>query len=172
MSCARSKTEFLAARDARQALLDRACRMARETGSKAVLFISVNVPGADKNRPGVDRLVESAVSALHRAGVPTRAVAADCDPLGPYRLLLVSQSPATLKAATVALEADLPGGRVLDIDVLTPDGEPVDRQALGLKPRTCYVCDQPARECMLLKRHTLAELLAAVDAQIALAHAA
>jgi holo-ACP synthase len=172
MSFARSRSDFLAARDARQALLDDACRRARDSGRQAVLFIGVNIPGAEKNRPGLEGLVEAGLKALIAAGIDATLAASAVDLLGPYRVLLTAQLPAAVKAATVAIESSLPGGRVLDLDVLTAAGDPVDRQGLGLEPRRCYVCDQPARECMLLARHTLPDLLAAVDAHIALARAA
>lgn len=137
----------------------------------AVIVVSVNIPGPDKNRPGVETLVRRSVAALHANGVHQTAAAAGNDLLGPYRVFVASEPASKVKTVTVALERELPGGRVLDLDVLTSDGEPVDRRSLGLEPRCCYVCDRPARECILLARHPLAELLAAVDSHLALAHA-
>jgi len=171
MSCARSGSEYLAARDARHEQVLAACRIARATRAGAIIVVSANVPGPDKNRPGIEALVRRGASALAAGGVDQTPVFAGADLLGPYRILVASAPASDVKVAAVALERDLPGGRVLDLDVLASDGEPVDRQSLGLEPRCCYVCHRPARECILLARHTLQELLAAVDAHLALAHA-
>jgi holo-ACP synthase len=170
MSCARSGNDYLAARDARHEHVLAACRLAREMRAGAVIVVSVNIPGPDKNRPGLETLVRRSVAALHAGGVHQTATVAGTDLLGPYRVLVASEPASKVKTVTVALERELPGGRVLDLDVLTSDGEPVDRRSLGLEPRCCYVCDRPARECILLARHPLAELLAAVDSHLALAH--
>jgi holo-ACP synthase CitX len=161
----------LAARDARHERLLDACRKAVIAGSGAVVTIGVNVPGADKNRPGLGRLIDSAAAALHGAGFEPATVCEGADLLGPYRVLLIARPPHQVKSRAVLIEETLPGGRVLDLDVLAPDGTPVDRKAVGREPRPCYVCDEPARECILLGRHSAAELIAAVDAQIALARA-
>ena len=165
-------SDYLDARDARQVLILDACRQARQRAEGVVIAVSVNIPGPEKNRPGVEPLVERGASALGGQGIEGTRAFAGTDLLGPYRILVASGLATRIKAETVALETSLPGGRVLDLDVLTPDGQPVDRQRLGLTARGCYACDRPARECMLLARHTLPELLAAVDAQLALAHAA
>ncbi len=171
MSCARSSSDFLAARDARQALILEACRLARQRQAGTVIAVSVNVPGPEKNRPGLEALVARGAAALDTGGVEGMPLFAGTDLLGPYRIVVAPGSASAIKEKAVTLEARLPGGRVLDLDVLTPDGQPVDRQRLGLAPRCCYACDRPARECILLARHTLSELLAAVDAQLALARA-
>jgi holo-ACP synthase CitX len=171
MSCARSRNEYLAARDARHEQVLAACSLARAARAGAVVVASTNLPGPDKNRPGLETLVRRSLAALDASGVNQTPVFAGVDLLGPYRILVAPAAALDVKTAAVALERDLPGGRLLDLDVLTSDGEPVDRQRLGLEPRRCYVCDQPARECIRLARHSLAELLAAVDAHLALAHA-
>jgi len=171
MSCARSRNDYLAARDARHAQILAACGQARATRGGAVVVASGNVPGPDKNRPGLESLVQRGLAALEAAGVHLTVAVAGTDLLGPYRILLAAEPAAAIKPLAVALERDLPGGRVLDLDILTPNGDPVDRGSLGLELRCCYVCDRPARECLLLARHTLQELLAAVDVHLALAAA-
>ena len=135
------------------------------------MVVSANLPGPDKNRPGLETLVRRSLSAIDAGGLHLTPVFAGTDLLGPYRVFVAAEPASKVKPLTVALERDLPGGRVLDLDVLAPDGEPVDRRSLGLEPRCCYVCHRPARECILLARHTLQELLVAVDAHLALADA-
>jgi holo-ACP synthase CitX len=171
MSCARSRSEYLAARDARHEQVLAACGLAREVRAGAVVVVGANLPGPDKNRPGLETLVRRSLAALNARGVNLAPAFVGTDLLGPYRVLVASEPASTVKPVTVEVEQELPAGRVLDLDVLTPDGDPVDRRSLGLEPRCCYACDRPARECILLARHTLPELLAAVDALLALADA-
>ncbi len=166
MSSARSNRDFLAARDARHALSLAACRLARSSARESVVVLSTNVPGPDKNRPGLEALLARGVAALATSGLDLAPAFAGTDLLGPYRILLARGPGARIKAAAVELEDRLPGGRVLDVDVLTPAGRPIDRRTLRLSQRSCYACPRPARECILLSRHTLAELLAAVDAHL------
>ena len=63
----------------------------------------------------------------------------------------------------MAIEAENPSARLLDVDVYRPDGSQVDRAALGLPPRSCLLCSKPARECILVRRHSTQELLKRVD---------
>ena len=171
MSCARSGSDYLAARDARQAQILAACAEAREARAGAVLVAGANLPGPDKDRQGLERLLRRGLAALANRGAQITPAVTGTDLLGPYAILLAREPAAAIKALAVALERDLPGGRLLDLDVLTPNAEPVDRRSLGLEPRCCYVCDQPAHDCMRLARHSLRELLAAVDAHLASANA-
>jgi holo-ACP synthase len=171
MSCARSRSEYRAARDARHEETLAACAQARAAQAGAVVVAGGNLPGPDKNRPGLEPLLRRGLAALDAAGVHLAPAFAATDLLGPYRILIAAEPASAIKPLAVAVERDLPGGRLLDLDVLTPDGDPVDRGSLGLEPRCCYVCDRPAHECLRLARHTLPELLAAVDAHLALAEA-
>lgn len=133
--------------------------------------MSVNVPGADKQPPGIDRLFGCAVEAV-TARVPGAALEAEgTDVLGPFRALSVRvrarAGVADLKRAMADLERALPAGRLLDLDVYGRQGEPVDRTSLGLPPRSCLVCDAPARECIRAGRHTREQLAAAVASLLA-----
>ena len=76
-------------------------------------------------------------------------------------LFLLSRGGTELKKACVALEEELPGGRFLDIDV-TGD-EPVSRRDLGLPPRRCFVCGEPAADCVAMRRHSAKEIDRAIE---------
>jgi len=154
--------ELLEARDARQDLLEQALG-SQGAGDGSLLFISANVPGDRKYRPGLARLLGEAVGTL-RASLGLEGVVSSRDLLGPYHLARTQARPAEAKAAAVALESSHPAGRLLDLDIYAGDGSQLDRATLGLEPRACLVCGEPARECMLLRRHTGPELLARVDA--------
>lgn len=156
-------TQFLSARDARQQELLRVLAAPAAANAASVLFLSTNVPGPEKQRPGLARLVDRALADLAEA-LPLEVVLSRSDLLGPFHLAYCSASSEAAKRAAVALEARDPAGRLLDIDVYRPDGTQVDRAQLRLPQRACLLCSEPARECIRGQRHSLAELQARVDA--------
>jgi len=154
---------LLGARDARQGDLLRALAESAATGAGSVLCLSTNVPGPEKQRPGLARLVQQALADLAEA-LPLEVALSRTDLLGPFHLARTSAPGEAAKRVAVALEAREPVGRLLDIDVYRPDGIQVDRARLGLTQRACLLCPEPAGECIRLQRHSLGELLARVDA--------
>jgi triphosphoribosyl-dephospho-CoA synthase len=154
---------FLGARDERQQDLLRVLADATAAGAASVLFLSTNVPGPEKQRPGLARLVHQALADLAEA-LPLKVVLSRTDLLGPFHLAYSTASSYAVKRAAVALEARDPAARLLDIDVYRPDGTQVDRALLGLPQRACLLCAEPARECMRSQRHGLAELQTRVEA--------
>jgi len=149
----------LEAREARQRELQRVLSVP----ASSILLISTNVPGGGKHRPGLSRLLRGAMDSLqNRIGV--EVLLSGRDLLGPFLIASSSASPQEAKAASLILENEHPSARLLDVDVYRPDGSQVDRSSLGLPPRACFLCLEPARECILLKRHAGEALLNQVDA--------
>ncbi len=154
--------DFLVARDERQQELDRILGKAGAKDAASFLLISANVPGGDKVRPGVSRLLRGALDSLDEA-VGLKVLFTRRDLLGAFHIASSNLSPFEAKRAAVVIEGETASARLLDVDVYRLDGSQVDRAGLGLPPRCCLVCDEPARECILLKRHSNAELLERVD---------
>ncbi len=71
---------------------------------------------------------------------------------------VVSGDACALKQLTVELEERCEIGRLLDLDVLDAQGEKMERQALGLPPRRCLICGEPAWACARSRRHSVQEL--------------
>jgi holo-ACP synthase len=162
-----------------------------------ILSLCLNIPGPDKNPPGVERafaLLQAALREAHarelrcapharpnrrfdarqtrarrtRRPQHTRSLwkktpRACCSTViyetvgtgadGPF-LLMVSPLPGvTLKRMAVRLEREHPLGRLADIDILTPAGEPLSRADLGLAPRACFLCGEPAALCRRRRQH-------------------
>ncbi|MGA2079462.1 MAG: triphosphoribosyl-dephospho-CoA synthase [Holophaga sp.] len=154
--------DLLAARDERQRELTRCLARHKAT----TLLLAANIPGPRKHRPGLARLLGAGQDAL-RAAIGLELVVSRRDLLGPYLIGVSAAPPVQAKGAAVGVEAGLASGRLLDLDVYAPDGTQVDRPALGLPPRPCLVCAEPARECILLGRHRPGELDDRVDALLA-----
>lgn len=152
---------FLEARDARQRELNDALHRAREARAPSVFFLSTAIPGADKHRPGVSRLFSAAARSLALTR-GWRTERAGSDILGPYCIGSSLLAPADAKQVSMRLETESPSARLLDVDVYVGDGAAMDRASLGLPPRPCLVCREPARECIRLLRHSPQEVLDAV----------
>jgi triphosphoribosyl-dephospho-CoA synthase len=147
-------TSFLAARDARQAVLD------REIGSgRTLVALSLGVPGPDKTPPGAAALFAWACQAVAEAFGGARLLARRDDALGPFALWAVPVEARAAKLRCVALESCRPAARLIDLDVYAGDGAPADRAALDLPPRACLCCAEPARECIRLGRHPFPALV-------------
>ncbi|MGA2963491.1 MAG: triphosphoribosyl-dephospho-CoA synthase [Candidatus Korobacteraceae bacterium] len=155
-------SDFLEARDERQRVLDRTLERARPEDAASFLLISANVPGCDKHRPGITRLLRGALDSLREA-IGLKVLFTRRDLLGPFHIASSNLPPIEAKKAALVIEANDPSARLLDLDVYRPDGSQVDRAGLGLPPRSCLICDEPARECILLRRHSTPELLERVD---------
>lgn len=149
-----SRRRLLAARDARQARIDLALREAR--GS--VLALSLAIPGEEKVPRGAAELFAWAAERVAETWRDARALHAGSDDLGPFALWDLAAAPREAKARCVSLEGSRAAARLIDLDVHSPEGECLDRAALGLPPRPCLCCDAPARECIILRRHSHAEL--------------
>jgi triphosphoribosyl-dephospho-CoA synthase len=163
-----SASELLVARDRRAALIG-ALRAGRPSGAAAgpprsLLFASLAIPGAEKSPPGAGIALAAGVEAARRALGPEAWEELDrgLDVLGPWAAVEFAAEPGAVKRLAAGVEASLPFGRLLDLDVYVDGGRPLDRAALGLPQRTCLVCAEPARECIRAARHPASALAARV----------
>lgn len=77
---------------------------------------------------------------------------------GPAFLLTAEIEAGELKKYCVMAEEQIAGGRMLDIDVMDALGNPIGRSDIGLPPRLCFLCDNPASICVAGKRHSKEEI--------------
>jgi holo-ACP synthase CitX len=75
--------------------------------------------------------------------------------------------PLATKQRCVALEARHPFARLIDLDVYSAQGVQIDRSHLDLSGRRCLVCEQPAVECIRVKRHSYDEVIGKVNELLA-----
>jgi holo-ACP synthase len=155
MSYAALRTSLLAARDARQALLDALFPAAHP----ALLMLSLNLPGDEKGGARAERLFAWGERALC-AALPVLLLQRGRDVLGPFALFRSELAAWELKPLAIALESGHPAGRLLDLDVYDACGRPLDRRGLGLAPRRCLLCPEPAVACIHAQRHGYQELMA------------
>ncbi len=151
------RRRLLEARDARAARLG-----SWRVRPPATVFLSLNVPGPDKNAPRLDRVFAWARAAVLREWPAASLLAEGRDALGPYAAFGVSAPAAGVKRTCVRLEESLPFGRLLDLDVFAVDATPVGRASLPQPPRRCLVCEAPAVECIRAARHSAQDLSSSV----------
>lgn len=148
--------------DAREARWRRKTWLAGRFG-QCVLSLCLNIPGPDKNLPGVDDLLAALSAELDRLLAATDASPTLHDEMlrgadGPCRLLVLALHSHALKQVAVRLEEGHVFGRLADADVLAPDGTPVTRRHVGLPPRRCFLCDEDAAICRRAARHSAREV--------------
>ena len=136
-----------------------------------VLSLCLNIPGPDKNPPGVERafaLLQAALRGAHAREIEHFALknphGACCAAIlheitntgadGPYWLMVSPLSGFTLKHMGIRLEREHPLGRLADIDILTKTGKALSRTDFGAAPRTCFLCGEPAGLCRQKKHHS------------------
>lgn len=81
---------------------------------------------------------------------------------GSEAYLVVREEALDTKKKAVLVEEQSPIGRLLDIDVIGSDG-PVSRTEVGGKPRKCLLCDEDAKVCARMQKHSLEELLGKIE---------
>lgn len=161
--------QILAAREARVA------RQQAELAAHGLPLISVSLvmPGPVKAGMLPRQLMLNALTAIDRSLTrgywPTITRNVLWLPTGPEALYTVNAPAEGLKRAMVALEERHPLGRLWDLDVISTEGQ-ISRSALGLAPRTCLVCDQPAHACARSRAHSLDTLLNAIREKVDAVH--
>ena len=154
--------ELLESRDARAA--HQRELLAKYPGC-ALLCLTVQLPGAEKRNALSLKIARAGVEAVRRLGPLTEELK-DLK-TGYEGYFIFDEDPVELKKKAVGIEDSHPLGRLFDLDVIyvMPDliGHLLDRSAIGLPPRKCLLCDNPARYCMRAKTHTTEELLKKIE---------
>jgi holo-ACP synthase len=126
------------------------------------------VPGPVKDAPLPRRVLAEAIRELEAlcAARYWRVLSREViwPSTGGEAILVIDAEAASLKTATVQLEAQHPLGRLWDLDVIAPRVGPLSRRQFGSPARRCLVCERPAKACGRSRRHSLAELREAIGA--------
>jgi holo-ACP synthase len=135
-----------------------------------VVTLTLVFPGPVKNCADARSVFAAALEAIRRmldgAGHAIEAAEESLLATGPEGMFVVDADPLELKRALVGLEERHPLGRLWDLDVVTREGYGVGRAQLGLPPRRCLVCAEPAHACARARRHPLAELQRVIAGKI------
>lgn len=143
--------------EARERRAQRQQALLKAHGLPLVSF-SMNIAGPIKNSPLIRRgfaLGRAQLFAhLRAAGARIAAQEEKDEVTGCEGLYVISFPPQDIKKITCAIEEDTPLGRLLDLDVIAPSGEKLERSL----PRPCLICGLPARECARSRIHSVEAL--------------
>lgn len=131
---------------------------------RSLVCLTVQLPGSRKRSPASLIIGEAGVQALRQV-FPGPAPEVRDLPTGYEAYLPVPLPPAEAKLLCCGIEDSHPLGRLMDIDVITADG-PLDRASVGLEPRRCLLCSNPARYCMRARTHSVEDLLERVQQMV------
>ncbi len=155
---------LLASRDARRA---RQQELMAANPESTLVCLTVVMPGSVKRNGQSLTVARAAVEALKNEFENELSYLEERDlPTGYEAFLLVSPAPPEAKKATCGIEESHPLGRLFDIDVFDSEGLPIPREAVGLQPRRCMLCDNEARFCMRNRTHTQEELHSHINSLI------
>lgn len=122
-----------------------------------VVSVSMNIAGEIKRSPLVDLAFEYGYSRLIKElGEPKKSLV-KCDFTGCFALLVFDLEAELLKSKCLAIEEELPVGRLLDLDVTDAIGMLIRRP--DTKGRKCLVCGGPVFECSRARAHGLDDVI-------------
>ena len=151
-------TEILAAREDRVA---RQAELLAAFGAPLISF-SMNIAGPVKDTALIRRAFFAGCTMLEaeleRAELPALCRREKLAPTGCEAYYAVPGDPLAVKRICTAVEDQTPLGRLFDMDVIGPDGQKLDRTAVGGGERSCIVCGAPGRGCASRRAHTIPEL--------------
>lgn len=75
-----------------------------------------------------------------------------CD--GPAYFISSKEQAEEIKKLCVDYEENIPGARMLDIDVMNSEKIQISRSDIGLPPRKCFICNNPAYLCVSGRAHS------------------
>jgi len=163
MSSAKLRSDLIAARDRRRELLEERL----SGGYQATVFVSLNIPGAQKNPPGATALFSWALRRMLSEFTEAANLLRSSDPLGPFAIISLNLEAVGVKRRCIAMESTEPFARLVDFDVFDGNSCQIGRAALGLLPRPCLICDQAAVDCIRLHRHAAEEILERINELLA-----
>ena len=128
-----------------------------ESFSVPLVCFTLNIPGPDKDSPLIEKGFQLGCRLLKQRLRHWRVLHCEqhCTASGREAFFCVDGSAESIKQAAVYLEDKTAGGRVFDIDVLTPDGKKLDRDALGFSRRRCLLCSNEASVCGRSRAHSV-----------------
>lgn len=132
--------------------------------AKPVVCGRINYPGVIKTTYEAEqafRVLVQAMTASLNQNIELTETWRGAD--GVAFIMVVDDDVFVLKKNTMEIEEQHPLGRLFDIDVIDEAGKPVSRQSIKTEDRKCILCNAPALECIITRKHEVAEVIARVN---------
>lgn len=148
-----SLEEILGARDRRAETQ----RQLLEKGEGTLICLTLNIAGAIKSAPLFRKVFEEGkrriFAKLRLEKAEILAWTERHEKTGDEGYLLTNLNLTASKKRMVEIEEEFALGRLLDLDVMARDTGKISRNQLGLPPRRCLICGEPAAACARSRRH-------------------
>ncbi|MBR1803754.1 MAG: citrate lyase holo-[Muribaculaceae bacterium] len=156
--------QLLASREHRH---DKQMALLSDHPRHTLVCLTVIMPGPVKRNSHSLIVANAAMTAVLECFRGTLIDVEVCDLVTGYEAYLVTTlSNEQAKRATCKIEDEHPLGRLFDLDVITPTGEPLSRTSIGHDNRRCLLCDNEARYCMRNHTHSQADIQQAIAQMI------
>lgn len=149
--------------DARESRVRVQQKLLEANPTNAMLSATMNIPGEVKTSEVIREVFTTVIEAAER--VLSDIIVTDQEyrdlPTGPEYYLTLPLTSVELKQRMIQLEQNHPWGRLLDLDVLwLKDGTltSVSRETLNLPARTCFICNENAKDCGRSRRHSVSQM--------------
>jgi holo-ACP synthase len=129
-----------------------------------IISFSINLPGSEKNNETIKEiftlgLIEiEAVLSNNNIQIVDRFSNSKAFS-GPVTILSINNNSSKIKKLMVDIENNHPIGRLLDIDVIDEQFNPISRTDFGFQARKCLVCNDYAKNCSRSQRHDMVDVL-------------
>lgn len=153
--------QLLLSRDARVAFQK---ELLESHPGSVLICLTVQLPGSVKRNATSLAIAHAGCEALRQRFPGCELITRDLE-TGFEAFLPLPMDALEAKRITCQLEETHPLGRLMDVDVIGPDG-PVSRADVGLDARRCLLCGQPVRYCMRARTHTTQELLERMEQMV------
>ncbi len=133
---------------------------------QSLVTISLNIPGENKLSPryvdGHSLIVEDFTKLLKTRSYKLIHKEVNLTMDGPEAFLIVAGPARDLKILAIEFEDKHPLGRIGDLDVESPEGA-LSRRDFNIAERSCLLCSNSARTCIVSRNHRLEDLIDMVD---------
>jgi len=141
--------------------------LARYPGA-ALVCLTMNIAGPVKTTPAIERAFLWGMDHVRAvlAGVNLLFEADIHEKTGPEAVFVFLGDAKEVKRRLCLLEDGCQMGRLLDIDVIRPDGTKISRTEIGLPARKCLLCGEDAPVCARSRAHSVKELFSCAHEMI------
>lgn len=158
-----SLEEVLASRELRQRRQQELLSLYDNT----LVSFKLNIPGPVKYNPLIKKIFEEGLKELHlklnSLSINILIEKVFYEATGPEYLAMVDKEALEIKKITTDIEDTHPLGRVYDFDVWKGSEKQLSRRDMGLGPRRCFLCQEPAFVCARSRKHSLEEMLSHIE---------
>lgn len=146
----------------------RQLHLLKEYPEGSLLSVTMNIPGPIKTSPKLLEAFDIVIKAIQTALADDKiCYQLRLLPTTGYEYYLITSLPSRdLKLKMIALETELPIGRLMDLDVLVLQNDlphSISRTVLGGSPRQCFICSKEAKVCGRLRKHSVEEMQTAIS---------